>query len=111
MQYHTSAPSSKDGLKDGMVIYDEIHRMESYDIINVFGSGLGKKDNPREIFIGSNGHVRGGVIDDMLDRANKILKGEVLDDHMFCFLCKIDDVKEADDPYSWEKQTLNFLNR
>lgn len=108
LQYHTSAPSSKDGLKDGMVIYDEIHRMESYDIINVFGSGLGKKDNPREIFIGSNGHVRGGVIDDMLDRANKILKGEVLDDHMFCFLCKIDDVKEADDPYSWEKANPQF---
>lgn len=108
LQYHTSAPSSKDGLKDGMVIYDEIHRMESYDIINVFGSGLGKKDNPREIFIGSNGHVRGGVIDDMLDRANKILKGEVLDDHMFCFLCKIDDVKEADDHYSWEKANPQF---
>lgn len=94
-----------------MVVYDEIHRMEGYYVINVFGSGLGKKDNAREIFIGSNGHVRGGVIDDMLERASKILSGEVLDDNMFCFLCKIDDAKEADDPNAWEKLTHNFLNR
>ncbi|MEB6797972.1 terminase large subunit [Staphylococcus aureus] len=108
LQYHTSAPKSKDGLKDGMVVYDEIHRMEGYYVINVFGSGLGKKDNPREIFIGSNGHVRGGVIDDMLERASKILSGEVLDDNMFCFLCKIDDAKEADDPNAWEKANPQF---
>lgn len=108
LQYHTSAPDSKDGLKDGMVVFDEIHRMENYDLINVFESGLGKKANSREIFIGSNGHVRGGVIDDMLDKANKILTGQELEDHMFCFLCKIDDVKEAEDPYSWEKANPQF---
>ena len=42
MQYHTSNAGSKDGLRDGCVIYDEIHRYENFDVVNVFSSGLGK---------------------------------------------------------------------
>jgi len=36
MQYHTSNASTKDGLRDGCVIYDEIHQYENSDTVNVF---------------------------------------------------------------------------
>lgn len=42
IQYHTSNAGSKDGLRDGCVIYDEIHRYENFDVVNVFSSGLEK---------------------------------------------------------------------
>ena len=51
MQYHTSNAGSKDGLRDGCVIYDEIHRYENFDVVNVFSSGLGKVPNAREFLL------------------------------------------------------------
>ncbi|MBK5497422.1 terminase TerL endonuclease subunit [Peribacillus sp. TH14] len=108
LQYHTSNAGSKDGLRDGCVIYDEIHRYENFDVVNVFSSGLGKVDNPREFFIGTDGFVREGFLDKMKERAMNILKGEDLDDPLFPFICKIDDPMEVDDPGLWEKANPMF---
>lgn len=108
LQYHTSNAGSKDGLRDGCVIYDEIHRYENFDVVNVFSSGLGKVDNPREFFIGTDGFVREGFLDKMKDRAVNILEGKDLDDPLFPFICKIDDAKEVDKPELWEKANPMF---
>lgn len=108
IQYHTSNASSKDGLRDGAVIYDEIHRYETADTVNVFSSGLGKVRNAREFFIGTDGYVREGFLDKTKERAISILKGEEPDDTLFPFICKIDDVKEMDDPEMWEKANPMF---
>src|SRR5699024_4168364 len=58
VQYHTSNAETKDGLRDGCVIYDETHQYESFDVVDVFGGGLGKVRNSREFFIGTDGFVR-----------------------------------------------------
>lgn len=108
LQYHTSNADSKDGLRDGCVIYDEIHRYENFDVVNVFSSGLGKVDNPREFFIGTDGYVREGFLDKTKERAMNILKGEDLDDPLFPFICKIDDPIEVDNPELWEKANPMF---
>ncbi|MDC2863858.1 terminase TerL endonuclease subunit [Bacillus sp. BP-3] len=108
MQYHTSNASSKDGLRDGCVIYDEIHQYENFDVVNVFSSGLGKVPNAREFFIGTDGFVRDGFLDKMKERAMNILKGEELDDPLFPFICKIDDPEEIDNPDMWEKANPMF---
>ncbi|ENQ3106035.1 terminase large subunit [Bacillus cereus] len=108
MQYHTSNASSKDGLRDGCVIYDEIHQYENFDVVNVFSSGLGKVPNAREFFIGTDGFVRDGFLDKMKERAMNILKGEELDDPLFPFICKIDDPEEIDNPDVWEKANPMF---
>ncbi|PEI55328.1 terminase [Bacillus toyonensis] len=83
MQYHTSNAGSKDGLRDGCVIYDEIHRYENFDVVNVFSSGLGKVPNAREFFIGTDRFVRDGFLDKTRERAMNILKGKDLEDHCF----------------------------
>lgn len=108
LQYHTSNAGSKDGLRDGAVIYDEVHRYENSDVVNVFSSGLGKVDNTREFFIGTDGFVREGFLDKMKERALNILEGKDLDDPLFPFICKIDDPKEIDDPTMWEKPNPMF---
>ncbi|MET3322403.1 UNVERIFIED_ORG: phage terminase large subunit-like protein [Peribacillus simplex] len=103
MQYHTSNAGSKDGLRDGCVIYYDLHRYENFDVVNVFSSGLGKVPNARGFFIGTDGYVREGFLDKMKERAMKLLEGKDLDDPLFPFICKIDDPKEVDNPEVWEK--------
>ncbi|PHD33161.1 Phage Terminase [Bacillus toyonensis] len=108
MQYHTSNAGSKDGLRDGCVIYDEIHRYENFDVVNVFSSGLGKVPNAREFFIGTDGFVRDGFLDKTKERAMNILKGKDLEDPLFPFICKIDNPEEIDNPDVWEKANPMF---
>jgi phage terminase large subunit-like protein len=108
LQFHTSNASTKDGLRDGAVIYDEIHQYENSDTVNVFSSGLGKVENAREFFIGTDGFVREGFLDKMKERAMNILEGKDLDDPLFPFICKIDDPKEIDTPDNWEKANPMF---
>ncbi|MFJ8071613.1 terminase TerL endonuclease subunit [Peribacillus sp. NPDC096447] len=108
LQYHTSNAGTKDGLRDGAVIYDEIHQYENFDVVNVFSSGLGKVPNGREFFIGTDGYVREGFLDKMKERAMNILEGKELDDPLFPFICKIDESKEVDDPDIWEKANPMF---
>ena len=108
VQYHTSNASTKDGLRDGCVIYDEIHQYESNDVVKVFSSGLGKVKNPREFFIGSDGYVREGYLDKMKERAMNILEGEELSDSLFPFICKLDKSEEAAFPELWEKANPMF---
>lgn len=107
-QFHTSNAGTKDGLRDGAVIYDEIHQYENSDTVNVFSSGLGKVPNAREFFIGTDGYVREGFLDKLKERALNVLEGKDLDDPLFPFICKIDDPKEIDDQTMWEKANPMF---
>lgn len=107
-RFRTSNASTKDGGRDGCVIYDEIHRYENADTVNVFSSGLGKVKNPREFFIGTDGYVRDGYLDGMKERAKNILEGKEPDDRLFPFICKLDDKSEVDDPAMWEKANPMF---
>lgn len=108
LQYHTSNANTKDGLRDGCVIYDEVHQYENFDTVNVFSSGLGKVPNAREFFIGTDGYVRDGFLDKLKERAMNILGGKELDDPLFPFICKIDDPDEMDNPDVWEKTNPMF---
>lgn len=108
LRYRTSNASTKDGLRDGCVIYDEIHQYANNETVRVFSSGLGKKKDPREFFIGTDGYVREGYLDMMKDKAATILKGHSPDSNMFCFICKLDAAAEVDDIDNWEKANPMF---
>ncbi|MER2057293.1 MAG: terminase large subunit [Niallia sp.] len=109
-QYHTSNAGTKDGLRDGCVIFEEIHRYEDSSVINVFTSGLGKVKHPRVFYVGSDGYVREGFLDKLLDRADSILDGSVSirDDGLFPFMCCLDSEEEMHNPEMWQKANSQF---
>lgn len=76
IKFRTNNPKGKDGLRSGKVDFDEIHAYQNWANINVFTTGLGKKDNPRRTYITTNGDVRDGPLDNLLEKAIMILKGE-----------------------------------
>src|SRR5699024_3583898 len=76
LKYHTSNAKTKDSLRDGCVIYDEVHVYDDSAIVDVFSSGLGKVKHSREFFITTDGFIRGGYLDDLKERAMRVLEGE-----------------------------------
>ena len=52
IKFRTSNGDTKDGLRDGAVAFDEIHRYESNKDVKVHISGLGKRPNPRGVLCG-----------------------------------------------------------
>lgn len=103
LKFRTSNGDTKDGLRDGAVVFDEIHQYEGNKDVRVHISGLGKRPNPREFYIGTDGYVRDGFLDKLKEKALKVLNGEARVNALFPFICKLDDEKEVDDPANWEK--------
>jgi phage terminase large subunit-like protein len=102
LKFRTSNGETKDGLRDGAVVFDEIHQFESNKDVRVHISGLGKKPNPREFYIGTDGYVRDGFLDNMKALAIKVLKGEARSNALFPFICKLDNEEEVNDQDNWE---------
>ncbi|MEG0368140.1 MAG: terminase TerL endonuclease subunit [Coprobacillus sp.] len=102
-RYNTSNAKTKDGKRTGALIFNEYHAYETDDQIKVFQSGLGKIKHPRTIIITTNGNVRGGPLDELLDVCNGVLSGESNELRYFPFICKLDDIKEVDDSSKWIK--------
>ena len=104
IKYRTNSPKSKDGMRSGLVIFDEVHAYMDWNNITVFTTGQGKCDHPRRAFISSNGNIRDGVYDALVELCDRILDGEVDDDNGYLpFICSLDDPAEVHDPDNWEK--------
>ncbi|MBN4912260.1 terminase large subunit [Staphylococcus sp. EG-SA-13] len=103
LKFNTSNTKTKDGGREGCVIFDEIHYFYGPEMVNVKRGGLGKKPNRRTFYISTDGHLREGYMDSMKDKIKSVLAGEVKNSRMFPFYCKLDDVKEIDDETMWEK--------
>lgn len=99
----TNSPKGKDGLRSGIVVFNEIHQYPNYDNINVFTTGLGKKPHPRRSYYTTNGEVRDGPLDDLLRDSYDILRGVVKDNGLLPFICRLDEPAEVDDPKNWPK--------
>lgn len=108
LRFRTSNPKSKDGGREGAVVFDEIHQYEENKIVNTLKQGLGKVKHPREFYIGTDGFVREGFLDRMKDQASNVLKGEVPDSNLFPFICRLDEAEEVDNPELWEKANPMF---
>jgi phage terminase large subunit-like protein len=87
----------------GKTDFDELHSYESYKLIDVAKTGLGKKEYPRMTIISTNGNVRGGPFDDRLDQDIRILNGEEPDNGRICFIARLDDKEEVHDKAAWHK--------
>ena len=114
IKYNTSNARTKDGKRSACLVFDEIHEYENYDTINVFTSGFGKRKHSRSFKITTNGHYRGGVLDQELELAQDILdnKNGVAEKlSVLPLIYKIDNEEEAKDPKNWEKAnpSINYF--
>lgn len=103
MRGRTNNPRTKDGMRSGIVVFNEVHQYENYANIKVFKTGLGKTKHPRQLYATTNGDVRESPLDDMIERSELILKGEVEDNGLLPFICRLDNKAEADDSSLWVK--------
>ncbi|MCI8506894.1 MAG: terminase large subunit [Lachnospiraceae bacterium] len=103
LKFRTSNAKTKDGGRPGKVDFDEYHQYENYKTIEVAETGLGKKTFSRKTIITTNGTIRDGPLDHMLERAEGILSGKLPDNGLFPFICRLDRKEEVDDKRSWHK--------
>lgn len=103
IKYHTSNARTKDGLRSGMVVFDEVHEYQDYDNIKVFRGGLGKVPDARTLYITTDGEVREGVLDAYKERAAQVLEGSREHNGFLPVIYKLDTVQEAGKPDLWDK--------
>ena len=103
IKYNTSNSRTKDGKRSACLVFDEVHEYENWDLINVFKSGFGKREHSRTFYITTNGYVRGGILDQLLDRSEKVLTREIENLRFLPLIYKIDEEEERDDPEMWVK--------
>lgn len=108
IKYNTSNAKTKDGKRTACLIFDEIHEYETWDLIKVFRSGFGKRKHSRTFYITTNGYVRGGVLDEQLDLAKKILSGEAAKLRMVPLIYKLDEKEEYKYPENWVKAAPSY---
>ena len=103
LRYHTRAPNSKDGGRPGKVDFDEYHAYTDFKLIEVATGGLGKKEHPRRTIASTQGDVRDGPLDILLDKIMQILEGKLDDNGLLPFVCWLDDPEEVHDKKNWHK--------
>lgn len=96
LRYRTNNPRGKDSLRPGKVDFDEVHAYINWDNITVFTTGLGKKPYPRITNMSTNGDIREGPLEQMVDKSMLILQGEIPDNGFLPFICRLStDIREA----------------
>lgn len=96
LRFNTSSKRGKDSKRTGCVIFDEKHEYTDVQNMNTLKSGLGKVWHGRIITITTDGHVRGGVLDQEKEQNRAILKEYNPMNRTLVFWCRIEDEKEWD---------------
>lgn len=98
----TNNPKGRDGMRSGIVIFNEVHQYESYDSINVFMTSLGKKPHARVSYYSSNGKVREGPFDELEEKGLNVLASNSTDDGGFLpFINKLASIEQIHDKSNW----------
>lgn len=103
LRFRTSNSKTGDSRRPGKVDFDEYHQYEDVKLIEVSETGLGKKPRPRKTIISTNGYVRGGPFDELVERACGILNGVLPDNGLLPFICRLDKPEEVHKTKMWEK--------
>lgn len=103
LRYCTSNAKTKDSARPGKIDFDEYHAYENYKLITVAKTGFGKKPMPRTTIATTMGDVRDGPLDNLLEDALAILNGDIPDNGLLPFICRLDKKSEVDDEKNWYK--------
>lgn len=101
VQGRTNNPKSRDGMRTGKAIFNEVHQYENYDNITVFRTGQGKVPHPRTGYFTSNGKISDGPLDDLLAQGRRILFEGEADRGMLPFICCLQTKEQVNDPENW----------
>lgn len=108
IKYNTSNARTKDSKRTGCLIFDEVHEYEDWEMIKVFTSAFGKRKHSRTFYITTQGYVRGGVLDELLDLSKQVLCGDIQDIGFLPLLYKLDEKEEAENPENWPKANPSY---
>lgn len=97
----TNNPKGRDGMRSGMVVFNEVHQYQNYENITVFTTGLGKVAHPRRLYFTSQGDIRDGVLDDLIRQGEEVLYNGANDNGKLFFLYRLEDKKQVHDPSNW----------
>ena len=115
--YHIYSPKTKNKIKklsaqsrnkDGYNIevgcIDEVHEMTDSKVYDAIKQSQSTKKEPLIFIITTEGTTIGGFLDNKLDYARKMLKGEIQDDRVLPWFYTQDSTKEIyEDPLTWQK--------
>lgn len=101
----TANANTKDGGRQGAIVFDEVHQYEDYEIISVLIGGLGKGEEVpgRVIYLTTDGTIREAVIDDLKEKSMRVLTGEEEHNGFFPFIFKMDNLQEVGKPELFSK--------
>lgn len=100
-----------DGLNPSMVVSDEIaawpgdRGKKQYE---VYMSAFGARENPEMLSITTAGYEVGGIYDELMTRATRILKGGSTEEHFLPVLYIVDDESRWDDINELKKSNPNM---
>ena len=103
LRFRTSNSKTADGGRPGKVDFDEYHAYENYKLIGVFKTGFGKKPMPRTTITTTNGYVRDGPLDNLINDGMDVLNGLIPDNGQLFFICRLDEDNEVYDKRNWHK--------
>lgn len=103
IRYNTSNAKTRLGKRAGCVVFDEILEYPDWEVYNAFNASFGKIKHGRKFLITTNGYLRGGFLDDMLEKARMVLAGEVKSLGFLPLIYKLDDKEEVHDKRKWIK--------
>ncbi len=106
IQHRASDSTKLDGLNPHGAIFDEIHQMRDFKLINVIRRGMNKRKQPLAIYITTMGSVLDGPLmyyyGLYTDALNGSLRPDVAD-RMFAFICEMDPEDDIEDSSLWGK--------
>lgn len=101
MKGRTNNPKGRDGMRSGIIVFNEVHSYQNYDNIKVFRTGLGKVPHPRSAYFSSNGDVSDGPYDDRLAQGRRILFDGEPDRGTLPFICCLPTKDAVHDESNW----------
>ena len=99
----SSDSNTLDGLNPSCGIIDELHSIKDRNIYDVVKQGMTARKQPILFIITTSGFNREGIYDDMYSYAERVLSGDIKDDHFLPIVYELDKSTEWNDPKMWIK--------
>lgn len=99
----SSDSNTLDGLNPHCGIIDELHSIKDRNIYDVVKQGMSARKQPMLFQITTSGMNRNTIYDAQYEYAEKVLNGDVPDEHFLALIYELDSSNEWTDPDMWIK--------